>query len=106
MASNRSSQLLLLTLAVIPTVIVVVMAAYLWLHGETTNFNWQSKIWPVVAIQLVAITAFGFHAGSNKRLAPGEAGEWIFQFIVFIPFGMIRYWTEHVWGRDPRSRPE
>lgn len=50
-------------------------------------------------LQVVSIAAFLAHAGSNKLLAPGELGGWVLQFIVYIPFGMVSYWKEHVWGK-------
>ena len=96
MAHHRLLKALLLALAVLPCAIVAVMAAHIWLSGETETFNWQSKIWPVVVLQLGAIGAFWAHASTNKQLAPGELGNWIFQFIVYIPFGMLSYWEKHV----------
>ena len=105
MASNRLSKILLLVLAVAPTVIVTLAAAYLLLAGETASFNWHTKVWPVVIIQIVAIVAFSFHADSNKSLAPGDSREWILEFVVLIPFGMTRYWVKHVWGQPSRVRP-
>lgn len=93
-------QILLLALALLPSAIVVVMLAQIWLFGDATAYDWQGRIWPVVTFQVVSIAAFWVHACSNKRLAPGELGGWIFQFVVYIPFGMISYWSEHVWGKD------
>ena len=97
---SKLGQMTLLVLAVLPSAIVAVMAVHIWLSGDATIYDWQSKIWLVVILQVVSIAAFWMHAGSNKRLAHGEFGGWILQFIVYIPFGMIRYWNEHVWGKD------
>ena len=99
MSRNRLLKILLLALAVLPCAIVAVAAVHIWLSGETEIFNWQSKIWPVVTLQLAAIAAFWAHASSNNRLAPGELGNWIFQFIVYIPFGMLSYWVKYVGGQ-------
>ena len=99
MSRNRLLKVLLLALAVLPCTIVAVAAIHIWLSGETEMFNWQSQIWPVVALQLAAIAAFWGHASSNSRLAPGEFGNWIFQFIVYIPFGMLSYWEKYVGGQ-------
>lgn len=96
---SQLGQMLLLVLALLPSVIVAVIAAQIWLSGDAASYDWQSKIWPVVILQVVAIAAFWTHAGANKRLAPGELGGWILQFVVYIPFGMISYWNEHVWGK-------
>jgi hypothetical protein len=92
------ARIVLLVLALLPTGIVVLMAIRIWLSGDTAS--WQGKIWPVVALQVVSIAAFWVHASLNKKLASGELGGWILQFIVYIPFGMISYWREHVWGND------
>jgi glycopeptide antibiotics resistance protein len=105
MASNQLSKILLLALAATPTAIVMLAAAYLLLAGETASFNWQTKIWPVVALEVIAIVAFSIHADRNKSLAPGDAREWVLEFIVLIPIGMIRYWVKHVWGQPNRLRP-
>jgi hypothetical protein len=96
---SRLAQIILLVLALLPTAIVAVMVAHMWLSGNAATQDWQGKIWPVVILQVVSITAFWAHAGSNKSLVPGELGAWVMQFIVYIPFGMISYWNEHVWGQ-------
>ena len=105
MAINRLVQPLLLTIALLPCAIVVVLVLHVWLNGETDTLNWQSAIWPVVVLQLLALAAFWAHAASNARLAPGELGGWIFQFVVYIPFGMLSYWAKHVWGQPSQVRP-
>ena len=105
MSSNRPLQFLLFVLALLPCVIVAVIAARIWLAGETETLNWHSSIWPVVVLQLISIGAFWAHANSNKQLAPGELGDWVFQFTVYIPFGMLSYWAKHVWGQPRRMRP-
>ena len=105
MTANRPLQILLLVLALLPTTIVAVMGARLLLAGETSLLNWQSTIWPAVALQVVAIALFWAHASGNKQLASGEIGGWALQFIVFIPFGMLSYWAKHVWGQSRRARP-
>jgi hypothetical protein len=105
MATNRPLQILLLLLALVPTAIVIVVAVYLLLAGETATFNWQSEIWPVGALQVLAIAAFWAHASTNKRLAPGEIGGWVLQVVVIIPFGMLSYWAKHVWGQPSGVRP-
>jgi hypothetical protein len=105
MSSNRLLQFLLFTLALLPCAIVAVMAARIWLVGETEMLNWQSVIWPTVLLQLVSIGVFSAHASSNKHLAPAEIGNWVFQFIVYIPFGMLSYWAKHVWGQRSSLRP-
>lgn len=97
---SQPGQMMLLVLALLPSAIVAVIAVHIWLSGDAASYDWQSKIWPVVILQAVSIAAFWLHACSNERLAPGELGEWILQFIVYIPFGMISYWKEHVWGKD------
>ena len=102
--SNRPLQILLLGLAVLPTGIIAGGAVYLMVHGEATTLNWQTKIWSIVGLQLVSIAAFWLHAGQNKYLAPGELGHWIFQFIMYIPFGMVSYWRQYVWGRSSGLR--
>jgi hypothetical protein len=99
MSGNRFLKVLLLALAILPCAIVAVMAIQMWLSGETESLNWQTSIWSVVVLQLVAIAAFWGHAISNKHLAPGELSAWVLQFIVYIPFGMLSYWTKHVWGQ-------
>lgn len=97
---NQAGQIALLILALLPSVIVAVMAMRIWLSGDVANYAWQSKIWLVVILQVASIAAFWVHAGSNKRLASGELGGWVLQFIVYIPFGMISYWGKHVWGKN------
>ena len=99
MSRNRLLKVLLLALAALPCAIVAATAIHIWLSGETETFSWQSKIWPVVVLQLAAIGAFLAHASSNNRLAPGELGNWIFQFIAYIPFGMLSYWAKYVGGQ-------
>ena len=99
MMSNRLFQILLLVLALIPAGMVAVMSIYLLLYGETDSFNWNTVILSPAIIQIGSIVAFGLHAESNKRLAPGEVSAWVLQFIAFVPFGMIRYWGKHVWGQ-------
>lgn len=97
---GRLAQITLLALALLPTIIVAVMVARIWLSGSAEAQDWQEEIWPVVILQVISIAAFWMHAGFNKKLAPGELGGWILQFIVYIPFGMVSYWSEHVWGKD------
>lgn len=93
------AQVVMLGLALLPTGIVALMALHIWLSGSDANLDWQSKIWPVVILQVISIVAFLTHAKFNKSLAPGEIGGWALQFIVYIPFGMISYWKEHVWDK-------
>jgi hypothetical protein len=99
MMSNRPFQILLLALALIPVGMVAVTSIYLLLYGETDSYNWKTEMYAPAIIQVASIVAFGLHADSNKRLAPGEASTWALQFIAFVPFGMIRYWGKHVWGK-------
>jgi hypothetical protein len=81
MATTRLSQILLLALAVTPTAAAVLCCIYILLVGETASFNWQSRIWPVVILQVMAIIVFGIHADSNRNLAPGDEKDWILEFI-------------------------
>ena len=94
---SRLKKILFLILAVLPTAIVAVMVVPIWLFGEEQH-NWNSTVWPVVLLQIIAIGSYWMHAESNKRLAPGELGEWVLQFIVYIPFGMLSYWNHYVWN--------
>jgi predicted lysophospholipase L1 biosynthesis ABC-type transport system permease subunit len=96
---SRLARILLLAFAVLPTAVVVVVAIYIWLTNNSANLRWDSKIWFIVIWQVLAIVVFVVHAGRNRRLAGGERGEWVFQIIVYIPFGMISYWKKQVW--DP-----
>lgn len=96
---SQAIKILLLVFAVLPTAVVAVMAIYIWRTNNSTNLRWDSKIWFVVIWQVLAIVVFIVHASRNQRLAEGERGDWIFQMIVYIPFGMISYWKKQVW--DP-----
>jgi hypothetical protein len=96
---SRLVQVMLLVLAILPVGVVAVMTTLIWVYGDSEVKDWQSKIWFVVILQVVSIGAFWAHAGVNKRLVPGELGEWALQFIVYIPFGMISYWKEHIWNK-------
>ena len=48
---------------------------------------------------VASIVAFSIHAACNKRLAENEVGEWVLEFVVFIPFGMLSCWNKHVWDQ-------
>jgi len=96
---SQIAKILLLTFAVLPTAVVAVMAIYIWLTNNSANLRWNSEIWLVVVWQILAIIAFIVHVSRNQRLASDERGGWIFQIILYIPFGMISYWKKQVW--DP-----
>ena len=87
-----------------PTMIVTVLAFHLLLSGETEAFDWRTRILPVVILQVIAITVFAGHAYSNQRITRNEAGKWLLQFMLYIPFGMIEYWSRHVRDRRPELR--
>jgi len=102
---RQIAKILLLTFAVLPTAVVAVMAIYIWLTNNSANLRWNSEIWLVVVWQILAIIAFIVHVSRNQRLASDERGGWIFQIILYIPFGMISYWKKQVWDPihlDPR----
>lgn len=101
MSLSRPLQIALLVLAVLPCFVVAVIAMRIWLYGESPTLNWQSSIWPVVALQVAAIVAFSIHAARNKRLAESEVAERVLEFVVLIPFGMLSYWNRYVWDQSP-----
>ena len=96
--SSLLAQIILLILAVLPMGLVVLLALRIWLLEDVSAYAWKSKFWPVVILQVVSILFFCMHAIFNKKLTPHELSGWLLQFIVYIPFGMISYWREHVFG--------
>ena len=98
MGTSRPTKVLLLALALVPSCIVLVIAIYILLTGGKAQIHWHLTIWPLVAIQIASIAAFSRHARKNSALSSSQADNWVMQFIVFIPIGMLSYWDKHVRG--------
>jgi hypothetical protein len=92
------AKLAMLALAVLPTL----AGLGIWGAGRLGVPALGSvPFWPVVVAELLAVGVYAFHAATNARLAPGEASELAWRFLVLIPWGMLSYWRAHVWPAVP-----
>lgn len=86
----------MLLLAVLPTVAALAIWGADTLRPGETAIG-EAPFWPVVVAQLAAVGLFSRHAFGNRRLEPGEAYGLAWQFLILIPWGMLRYWWAQVW---------
>jgi hypothetical protein len=89
-------ELTLIGLVLLPSAMVFLPILFLWIAGKAVD--WKGIILMPAIVQLISIVAFSVHASRNKKLTQEDVTDWILQFIGLIPFGMIRYWKEHVWN--------
>lgn len=80
-----------LAIAIMPTIIVICILAWIYFNSSGNGFEMTSPIWGLAAFQAAPIIIFSLHAVSNKDITPEERWPLLVNFIVLIPFGMITY---------------
>ena len=98
MTSTRRSRWLgpvMFMLAIGPTAFAVVAMLVHWLTQPAWRLD--EPLWGLVAAQVLAIGAYSAHAISNPVVIEDDAvGNWVWQFIVLQPFGMLGYWWKYL----------
>jgi hypothetical protein len=91
----------LLLLAVLPILVVAVMAVRIWVFGAPLEL-WRAPAWGLYLLQVAALFGFALHILGNKHFQGGQSGHWLLELVLYHQVTMLKYWVQHVW-HEPRK---
>ena len=104
MRRHRAIEVSLLLIALLPIIVLAVMAVRIWAFGAPIDL-WHAPAWGLYLSQAFALFGFALHVLDNKQLAEGESSHWLWEILLYQQVAMISYWVKHVRGQPSRLRP-